>query len=119
MLNIATKTKASSSSGKLAADTNKTGSWSEVSITETTASDVSIDGENPIHESVATFMYSGGTAGSPPVPVPPNTSIVTLSPGTTAITVQGRSLLREDDKAEDIHGNKVKVCQSSPKAGSD
>lgn len=119
MPNIATKTESVPSNSKLAADTNKTGSWSAQSPSETTATDVTFYGDIPLHASTAIFSYRGGTVGSPPVLVPPVMSTVTLTPGTTAFTVGGQSVLLDGDTQQDMHGNEVRVCQSASGASSD
>ena len=116
MPNIAIKTEAVPSNSKLAADTNKTGSWSEQQLTEMTAEGSTFEGDKPLHKATAGFIYTGGSAGSSPVP--PVISTVNLIPGKTLFLVGGQSVLLDGDKQQDIYGNKLKVCEFAAVANS-
>ncbi len=107
-------TQAQTSTAKLPADSHQTGSWSLVNFTVVTGKKVSAENKKVELSAVASWIYSGGTAGSPPAPVPPVNDSASLQAGSTKLTDAGQGILIDGDEATGSvdSGNKITVSAS-------
>ncbi len=101
------------STAKLQADTNQTGSWQLLMSTVLTGSKVSAGGKLVEISAMAQWMYVGGTAGSPPVPVMASDQ-AQLRGTSTVLTDSGDAILLDGDEATGMldSGNKIAVAAS-------
>ncbi|HFE47536.1 MAG TPA: hypothetical protein ENJ18_18955 [Nannocystis exedens] len=104
------------STAKLQADTNQTGSWQLLmSNNVLRGAKVSVGGKAVEISAEATWMYVGGTAGTPPVPVPVVASDQAQIRGTsTVLTDSGDPILLDGDQATGMldSGDKISVVTS-------
>jgi len=86
------------STKKLQADSNQTGSWQLVTSQVLTGMKVGVSGKKVEVMATAAWIYAGGTAGSPPVPVPPVPDMATLEGSSTVLTDSGQAILLDGDE---------------------
>ena len=101
------------STAKLQADTNQTGSWQLLVSIVLTGPKVSVGGKAVEISASASWMYVGGTAGSPPVPVMAADQAQLM--GTSKVlTDSGNAILLDGDEATGMldSGNKIAVAAS-------
>jgi hypothetical protein len=107
-------TQAETSTQKLKADSNQTGSWQLIKLEVMTGMKVSAGGKKVEVTAMASWMYAGGTTGSPPVPVPPVPDMAQLQGSSTILTDSGMAILLDGDEAAgSVDGdNKIVVTAS-------
>ncbi len=107
-------TQVETSTAKLQADTNQTGSWSLVTSSVVAGTKVSVKGKKVELSATASWVYSGGTTGSPPATVPPVNDSASLQAGSTKLTDVGNGILLDGDEATGAvdSGNKITVSAS-------
>ncbi|HGG57903.1 MAG TPA: hypothetical protein ENK31_08930 [Nannocystis exedens] len=101
------------STAKLQADTNQTGSWQLLMSNVLTGAKISVGGKAVEISAEATWMYVGGTAGTPPVPVVASDQ-AQLRGTSTVLTDSGDPILLDGDQATGMldSGNKISVAVS-------
>lgn len=110
-------TQVETSTAKLQADANQTGSWQLVLSTIMPGQKLSVKGKLVELSATAAWQYVGGTTGSPPagpVPVPPIPDSAMLMAGATKLTDGGQGILVDGDEATGAvdSGNKITVSAS-------
>jgi hypothetical protein len=107
-------TQAETSTQKLKADSNQTGSWQLVTCEVVPGMKVSAGGKKVEVMAVAAWMYAGGTTGTPPVPLPPVPDMAQLEGSSTVLTDSGMAILLDgDEMAGSVDGdNKIVVTAS-------
>ena len=107
-------TQAETSTQKLKADSNQTGSWQLITCEVLTGMKVTADGKKVEVMAIAAWMYAGGTTGSPPVPLPPVPDMAQLEGTSTILTDSGMAILLDGDEvAGSVDGdNKIVVTAS-------
>lgn len=101
------------STAKLQADTNQTGSWQLLMSNVLTGAKVSVGGKSVEISAEAKWIYVGGTAGSPPVPVMASDQAQLI--GTSMVlTDSGDAILLDGDEATGMldSDNKIAVAAS-------
>jgi hypothetical protein len=85
-----------------------------VILTVVPGTKVSVKGKKVELSATASWLYSGGTSGSPPVPVPPVPDSASLQAGATKLTDAGQGILVDGDEAAGSidSGNKITVSAS-------
>lgn len=109
------------STEKLKADSNQTGSWQLVTSQVVTGQVVGVDGKLVEIMATAAWVYAGGTSGSPPVPVPPVPDQAVLQGTSTILTDMGQAILLDGDEATGAvdSNNKITVAASQSILASD
>lgn len=119
---VASSVEAKESSRKHPADINQLGNW-VVSVQPVSASAPAVTSEKGpvLLSATASFAYLGGSYSSPPIAlVPIPTSTITLKPkGGTKLSVNGQSVLLQNDEQTDAFGNKLFVSDASELMESD
>ncbi|MEA1052371.1 hypothetical protein U5801_21555 [Lamprobacter modestohalophilus] len=112
---VASSVKATASGSKHPADLNKTGKWVKAGQPIVEQAPAAKSEQGPVLLSAtASFTYLGGSCSSPPIPLAPIPSTITLKPKTaTKLSVNGQSVLLEDDEQTDAFGNKLFVSGAS------
>ncbi len=107
-------TVAETSTQKLKADSNQTGSWQLVTCEVVTGMKVAADGKKVEVMAMASWIYAGGTTGTPPVPLPPVPDMAQLQGTSTVLTDSGMAILLDGDEAAGaVDGdNKIVVTAS-------
>ena len=107
-------TQVETSTAKVQADSNQTGSWQLVTSSVVQGKKLSVEGKLVELSATAAWQYVGGTTGSPPVPVPPMPDSATLMAGSTKLTDGGQGILVDGDEATGSldSGNKITVSAS-------
>lgn len=107
-------TQEETSTAKLKADSNQTGSWALVNLTVVPGTKVSVGGKKVELSAAASWLYSGGTSGSPSVTVPPVPDAASLQAGATKLTDVGQGILVDGDEVTGKvdSGNKITVSAS-------
>ena len=107
-------TQVKTSTAKLPADSNQTGSWQLVTSNVMTGTKCSVKGKRVELSATAAWQYVGGTVGSPPIPIPPIPDSAILKAGTTQLKDGGRGILVDGDEAAGSvdGGNKITVSAS-------
>jgi hypothetical protein len=110
-------TQVETSTAKIQADLNQTGSWQLIASHVTTGQKLSVHGKMVELSATAVWQYVGGTAGSPPsapVPIIVPTDSATLNAGSTKLTDGGRGILLDNDQATGSvdRGNRIRVSAS-------
>lgn len=102
------------STAKVQADSNQTGSWQLVTSSVVQGQKLSVSGKRVALSASAAWQYIGGTTGSPAVPVPPIPDSATLMAGSTKLTDGGQGILVDGDEATGAvdSGNKITVSAS-------
>jgi len=108
-------TTCTTSSAKLSADTNQTGSWQEVSFTVVQGTKISVDGKKVETSATASWSYVGGS--TPTGPLPPVPDSAALNGSSTKLKDNGVAILRKGDKATGIadSGNYIEVGSGQTK----
>ena len=107
-------TQEETSTAKLPADSNQTGSWALVKLTVVPGTKVSVEGKKVELSATASWLYSGGTSGQPSVPVPPIPDSASLQAGATKLTDVGQGILIDGDEVtgKADSGNKITASQT-------
>jgi hypothetical protein len=92
-------TQVQTSSKKLSADSNQTGQWTLLVSQIMKGSKCKGGGKLVEIGATASWMYVGGTSGTPPVPVPPVPDSATLVAGNTLLKDNSQGILVDGDKA--------------------
>jgi hypothetical protein len=102
------------STAKVQADSNQTGSWQLVTSSVVQGQKLSVSGKRVELSASAAWQYIGGTTGSPAVPLPPIPDSATLMAGSTKLTDGGQGILVDGDEATGAvdSGNKITVSAS-------
>jgi hypothetical protein len=113
-------TKVYTSSAKLPADTQQTGSWQNQTFVVTKGTKLSVDSKLVEILAAATWLYIGGQS-APGVPLPPVPDSATLNPSNTILTDNSSNILRLGDKATGSvdSGNYIEVENGQTKLRSD
>jgi hypothetical protein len=111
---VAGDTQFETSTAKLQADTNQTGSWQPDpdpgALVVTTGETISVNGKKVELSAVMTWTYIGGAAGTSTMPPVPDTA--RLIAGPTKLTDANQHVLVEGDEATTVNGNKIIVTKS-------
>ena len=110
-------TQAETSTAKLSADSNQTGSWSLINFTVVTGTKVSAGNKKVELSATASWEYKGGSTGSPPAPVVTLAPVIdnaSLQAGSTKLTDADQGILVDGDEATGSidSGNKITVSAS-------
>jgi hypothetical protein len=112
-------TQVKTSTKKLSADTNNTGSWALVTSSVTKGQKCSVSGKFVELGATAAWSYSGGsvTAGAVTTTLPPVPDSATLVAGTTLLKDNGSNILVDGDEQDGSADadNKIVVTASQQK----
>lgn len=109
-------TQVKTSTAKLPADSNQTGSWQLVTSNVIKGRKISVGGKIVELSATAAWQYVGGTVGSPPagpIPLPPIPDSAILKGGTTKLKDGGQGILVDGDEAPGSVDGKNKITVSA------
>ncbi len=106
-------TQVETSTAKAQADANQSGSWQLLMSNVVTGTKLSVDGKFVELSATASWIYSGGSAGSPPAPVGPFSDSATLMAGSTKLTDGGQGILIDGDEATGAFDSENKITVSA------